>query len=1123
MINKLTKVTYDDFKLMETIDPEQFDQNNKDIVSKVDEVVEQINKYEKVTDSTSGADNVGMTPISVIGVQATVQSIVEAIVALIQTNETDIEDKLLTHKSSNDHDTRYYTETESDTQMSNIKGAGYTNETLKGLHDLITGLTSQLNALNDIYSTDAERIAAINDVINQFNVADANLNTLINNKANSSDVYTKAQIDGKAFGTANIADLAITTQKILDGAVTALKIADGSIGASKIDPALHLSVGNGALDSRLTNIEGKVNSGVPQSPALVLGANSVIVQTADTDVYPEIKLKGIAYVNPLGKDGDCEDVSKWNGISCTVSLDNTLKQFGANSIKASATTNAPLGLYSNKYTINATKYYMVSAYVKSPSVGVSMVARKGSNGATIKNNPNVVSANLTRRVLKLQPSDLTGETGIDIYFSANTNTIGQAVNIDGIMFNEISASDYTLSDDDVMKKYPYGESYINPKGFYIENRKHNLVRNGNGEEGIGWWTAGVGTPILTIENGKFKVVSNGAGQYVYQKVLVKRNTNYYVDGNYTGGANCNIRVYEDTLTTNILTNTDISRTFNSGDRDYVYVYMHNGSTANACYFDSIKLKEGTTDTEGYKSQELEYLWIENELDPENEWTIKGNKVTGKRSVRHTGPLYGKDYDFTLNDGSTIGYKGLIAQLTDSAIQSSEIVVKYDGSILSHSDTWSPTKEISNIVGKSIYIGVSNVCSGWGDAYTPTPEEIAAYMNGWKAIYNNGIRYCGWVSIVDDSFPSGAVSTLTTGSSPSGQIVLNVTAGEGLKFVNGDIIAVRKNDGSITEVYTVTSSTANAIAMTSNLTRTYDSTWKVCKLDNGTTNVALLNWCKANVAPGYKGYRLHYKLANPEPITDGSVTVKGTGISLSKGDNYLFADMGRVLGEVANPVTDATNYYINDIRFSTLRNKVQEAFTIFKNGIVTLPSGSASDGNAYGNYRVAIANAVFDPNAIYTVDYTILRTLAPLAIGSMTMAYTTGLINAVNTLGEKVDGKQNTDSALDTLVDLSMYEKTRIGTCQWYKTSTYLVLLFDIFTLPKKCVPIFTSIPMNFTCNGVDYKNSFTFVSLTKRGNDLSYSRYAMQYSLVDPTIITAISTYGITATCDLIIDCRGRV
>lgn len=42
-MEKLVKVTYDDFKRLQTIEPEQFDQNFDDVVAKIDEVIDNHN------------------------------------------------------------------------------------------------------------------------------------------------------------------------------------------------------------------------------------------------------------------------------------------------------------------------------------------------------------------------------------------------------------------------------------------------------------------------------------------------------------------------------------------------------------------------------------------------------------------------------------------------------------------------------------------------------------------------------------------------------------------------------------------------------------------------------------------------------------------------------------------------------------------------------------------------------------------------------------------------------------------------------------------------------------------------------------------------------------------------
>lgn len=62
-------------------------------------------------------------------------------------------------------------------------------------------LQTELDALDSTFSTDAERVAAIVDVINQFQIADDDLEALIVNKADKSNVYTKQQIDDMTLGS----------------------------------------------------------------------------------------------------------------------------------------------------------------------------------------------------------------------------------------------------------------------------------------------------------------------------------------------------------------------------------------------------------------------------------------------------------------------------------------------------------------------------------------------------------------------------------------------------------------------------------------------------------------------------------------------------------------------------------------------------------------------------------------------------------------------------------------------------------------------------------------------------------------------------------------------------------
>jgi hypothetical protein len=284
-------IPYPDFKLHEVIDPEQFDFNNGAILDKVNAVLLVLNQItDAVAVGGSGADKISITPIApftstklqayllevisrlvssssgssgagfigspaIVGVTGltvstqlnSIKSLLDAVKVTSDTNTT----TMVNHKLSADHDFRYYTEAEMDNTLAILKGAGYSGDTLVGLKTLITGLQTQISNLNTTYSTDAERISAVNSAIAQFQLADGELTTLINNKANVADVYTKGQTDAKVWNTSNIADRAITSIKMALQGVKNEHIEDFSITADKFHPDLLEDASSAVLAGRI--------------------------------------------------------------------------------------------------------------------------------------------------------------------------------------------------------------------------------------------------------------------------------------------------------------------------------------------------------------------------------------------------------------------------------------------------------------------------------------------------------------------------------------------------------------------------------------------------------------------------------------------------------------------------------------------------------------------------------------------------------------------------------------------------------------------------------------------------------------------------------------------------------
>jgi hypothetical protein len=85
-----------------------------------------------------------------------------------------------------------------------------------------------------------------------------------------------------------------------------------------------------------------------------------------------------------------------------------------------------------------------------------------------------------------------------------------------------------------------------------------------------------------------------------------------------------------------------------------------------------------------------------------------------------------------------GFKRLGFPHKDKVIDRSAIGVKYDGKILPEYRNVEATDKVT-VDGLDLYVWVSNTDSGWGDNYTPTPDERKAYFMGWR-MFNWGVGY-----------------------------------------------------------------------------------------------------------------------------------------------------------------------------------------------------------------------------------------------------------------------------------------------------------------------------------------------------------------------------------------------
>lgn len=878
-------------------------------------------------------------------------------------------------------------------------------------------------------------------------------------------------------------------------------------------------------DSRFdtyNELVNRIENGISQQLNLTWGMNT-FRNNGSTPTFPYMRIKGKHYVNLLGKDGNCEDVSKWSTYQSTLSLNPTKKIFGTNCIKV--TTASIYGDMLKSFSslgLSNSKYYLLTAYIASGNasgiVGIMYPGGSGSGG-NVKYSVAVSSTTMSRILIRFSPSDWGTYTDGYITFRVD-GAVSQYAYVDGVMLNEISAADSALSDARILEKYPYIDSYGALTNPYLENRRYNLIRNGNAEEGLNYWTPYSSIVKLSIESSKFRI---DGGACFYQIIRVKANTNYYISANITTGSVAgNIQVVDNPINQTLLRYG--VGTFNTGNNDSVCVYIL-PTTAGYAYFDSIMLIEGTTVPTSYKSCEIERFMLEGQFTEDDTVIIKDGKVSGTLNWKHK-TLYGKDYDWQFGADFT-GLKRISLSNFQKYTAEHFIGIKYDGKPLI-SNMGSLTTE--NMCGNGstltdILLTILDADTGWAEDMNPKADEVKAFMNGWKAVYNNGTRYGAWVSVVDNTPPAGSINIkVTLGATSATQVI----AGTGTNLVNGDVV-IQVRNGIPIEALTVSSSTANAITFSTIATTQTEDVFIKC--DNGSTNVSLLTWCKNNIAPNYEGYKLHYKLANPEAITNINLPVCGNLWSLQSGDNYVTVDSGIVLGEVANPIIDGSYANLNDIRYpDLLKNKTEKINSICKNQVYDGLWAFDSAATSYGNQRGYIFTTNYDSNATYTVDYQILKALHAQSAAEMYIEFTQDIVSSVQSVAKAVEGRQQKSNVLDTLIDLSVYEEMHIYLTGRFTNVNLSTLQLEciVYYTNKRAMPVFTIEPGYI----VYYLNGTTLVAIPPdsiRLQCVAISKSAMRliilYTGTDSTIRTALLNNGggTVYPVKITADCKGRI
>ncbi|OPH61709.1 hypothetical protein BC351_00255 [Paenibacillus ferrarius] len=513
----------------------------------------------------------------------------------------------------------------------------------------------------------------------------------------------------------------------------------------------------------------------PTATSMNLVNGQQVVSASKTSPYNVLNIVGNTLVNLLGRDGNCEDLSKWTTATVTLAFDSINKTVGANSIVATLTSATGAIYISQPKAVNNTKYYLMAADIRNiDATNVSLLVTKGSNNTTIKTANGVPTVSFSLCYTTLAPADLGSETSVYAFLNI-AGTTGKKAAMDGVRLYEITAAEKIAIDAMtvvaaqayIAAKYPYVDDVKHVNAPYVIKYGENLIPPFNE------WA--LHANAVAIE--PYKLTLNGTAGNQSSTVIIPslENTTY----TYSGTLPTNTYAQFDFLDVNnsvISVSYALNFTTPIGTKS-IRVVLQNTATIGTYTFSNPMLNLGST-AKSFKPRNDDMLAFPNvQLASSVDGTVYDTlfKRDGKYFVE-------KRFKDTVLDGSLAaafgadftGYKGInitIGSVNKPNGYTNDIynVVKYDGKILKSDNGAATTSDYAVLydnghaaTGK-ILISIADTDSGWGETYTPSTAEIQAYFYGWRMAKDTdwGAKYDGvggrvWLAI---SGSTNAVATL----------------------------------------------------------------------------------------------------------------------------------------------------------------------------------------------------------------------------------------------------------------------------------------------------------------------------------------------------------------------------
>lgn len=794
--------------------------------------------------------------------------------------------------------------------------------------------------------------------------------------------YLDAQPDGTySWGTAHSAQAGYLAlwEVTTDGAGQVLTVTDRRvIGKGPKAQAAGTSITDAGNHYTATDVEGALQEAgthlTNAAPVNVLSNKTYLGDALEKNQndrkaaqVPAITIQGSTVINLLGRDGNCEDITKWTttGTGITAAANTTNKVFGTQSMKITASGASSTEHYADSAPItlpNTTGYYCLVGYSMAHAGRAALRVYKNSGTGNLDTGVigvNTNSSKFVKTFAKFSTIDITAvkvrlqllnAAGDSVYIAA-----GENASFDGLILLGITQAEYN---DANYEPPDYVESVQFLRNPTIKSNGKNIspditkmqlssyatfdTRKYSDCTALKWYSAGAiaGADVLTLP--RFPI-----------KPGVTYTLSGYLEGNITGNnAYIDVLTYDETgaliddvtqtLYTGNIALTRTSQTFTtSANAKFAEIRLAiQGSVSGTLWLSKVQLEEGAAATTFEPNRDEQIVFPVALADGEKIEYANGRAVVTEnwqKDVLLDGSLnWAFDTDFA-------GFKRVIWVMPgDYKSASTQLsVTKYNGKVLTVGATNTAADYCSDGAAASLHITIGDTDSGWGETYAPTADEIKAYFYGWKM--NNGI-----------------FGTSYNGTGTKTWIKWNAA----------------DNTGALTTVPTYLA----------------DAT--------------------------YTPYKLSYQLAKPRIY---EIQPQG-GVSLAEGVNQLEVKSGIVLGEVASPrlKSDISLYFLNYVggdpaTVNRLTYKVYKILRIYKNGKLDPDWTIRSDSVPYGKELASIPTANFDPAAIYTVDYIVLPEAHNTQVQTVTMTDNGSLRDVVNEVIQSVVEVQ--DAVADVYAEL----------------------------------------------------------------------------------------------------------